>query len=750
MGGEGRPFRVFWPLDLTGPTLAGGGGGARTLYGFSHPGSARVAAAVVVAGALDGSGGGGGDGSADAERRLQSIAASLPVQAGEQLGVVGEWAAAAPAAGSGAGRQQQAVAGPRAQRSTRARRQQQQQQQQQHREEEEDEPASNGAGERRQRDSGVWMTAVGAAPQSPTGRPMACPPAPGAPPAGAAVLVPEFHVRWPGREGSRDVDVFLYAVPQPGRSHAPVLAAEAEAAAAAAEAAAAAAAEAAAAAAEAAAAEGAAAEAAAGRRAAKAAPPGSDWMGEGPGVTSLEWACHCINRVPLARRRLAGAPPPPAPAPHAPPPPAAPPSAAWPAAAEHARAAARRLAALCARGRPADADARSAPASAAALDASLLRAQDAATSELLQRAAGLAAAAALARRRGELAEGAAGAGAWLCSRVVAPNIDWLTGARPGGVKLHAELSLLLGAAASAALDAWRAAYAAAWPALGPAAAWSLAAAAALLGAAGGLAAAADALRLLLLPLEWAYVSLAALYRLHLRCLAAMWRLMRGRGAEDAATAAAGAVRLRLRRRAAGGGGGGRAAAGEAQLWGDAAARRRRGGGGAGDEVTAEHVIVGVLLFTPLLALLPTTAAWYLLALLLHAPGAAARATLLGAAAGAARNPACALARRALRPAAYPGELCVEVLLPSGGVGSERPPPAEAAQRAQHGQLNWGPRRQRCFLLGFQPLSYGRVLAEAWAAAPAAPRAAGGARQSVAEACAAWARAVLAGRTRPAV
>lgn len=173
---------------------------------------------------------------------------------------------------------------------------------------------------------------------------------------------------------------------------------------------------------------------------------------------------------------------------------------------------------------------------------------------------------------------------------------------------------------------------------------------ALLGARGGLAAAAAAVRAALLPLEAAYRLMAALHRLHLRCLGSMWRLMRGKAEPEAAV---GAARLRLlRRRARAAGAAASNAGGGAALWGNLGGGE--GGGGGEEEVTAEHVIVGVLLFTPLLALLPTTAAWYLFACCLHFGPAAARGVLAAAGTLAARNPACALARRALRPAAYPG------------------------------------------------------------------------------------------------
>ena len=48
------------------------------------------------------------------------------------------------------------------------------------------------------------------------------------------------------------------------------------------------------------------------------------------------------------------------------------------------------------------------------------------------------------------------------------------------------------------------------------------------GASGFLAAGCDATHLAALPLLAGYAAMAALLRLHLRCLAASWRLLRGK------------------------------------------------------------------------------------------------------------------------------------------------------------------------------------------------------------------------------
>jgi hypothetical protein len=91
-----------------------------------------------------------------------------------------------------------------------------------------------------------------------------------------------------------------------------------------------------------------------------------------------------------------------------------------------------------------------------------------------------------------------------------------------------ELSLLLGTAATACLQAVAALYTQAWPLLGPAALLTQAAAAAVGGASWGCAAAADVLLVLLAPLVALYVLAAQAQQLQLRFLAASWRLIRGR------------------------------------------------------------------------------------------------------------------------------------------------------------------------------------------------------------------------------
>lgn len=98
----------------------------------------------------------------------------------------------------------------------------------------------------------------------------------------------------------------------------------------------------------------------------------------------------------------------------------------------------------------------------------------------------------------------------------------------GGFKLHFELSYLLGSAAEAVLQLSAALYTALWPLLGPALLLVIGAMSAVGGAVTGLAAAADVVMLMLLPVEVVYGCAAGLYRLQLMCLRATWRLLRGK------------------------------------------------------------------------------------------------------------------------------------------------------------------------------------------------------------------------------
>lgn len=88
--------------------------------------------------------------------------------------------------------------------------------------------------------------------------------------------------------------------------------------------------------------------------------------------------------------------------------------------------------------------------------------------------------------------------------------------------------MLLGSAVGTALDFAAAFYTATWPFLGHAALAAVAAAAALGGAVAGCTVAADVLLLVLWPLAAVFVAAAAMHKFQLRCLAATWRLIRGK------------------------------------------------------------------------------------------------------------------------------------------------------------------------------------------------------------------------------
>ena len=89
-------------------------------------------------------------------------------------------------------------------------------------------------------------------------------------------------------------------------------------------------------------------------------------------------------------------------------------------------------------------------------------------------------------------------------------------------------------------------------------------------------------------------------------------------------------------------------------------------------------------------------------------------------------------------ARYAGELCVEVLAPTG-----RRSTSEGARGSSVERRGEGGARQRCFLLCYRPLGYSQVLAAAWAApADGDPGSGRGLDGGPLE----WLRAVAAGRT----
>lgn len=274
-------------------------------------------------------------------------------------------------------------------------------------------------------------------------------------------------------------------------------------------------------------------------------------------------------------------------------------------------------------------------------------------------------------------DAAAAAGTWLQHDVLQPHIDWLAQARPGGIKLHLELSLLLGTAATACLQAVAALYTQAWPLLGPAALLTQAAAAAVGGASWGCAAAADVLLVLLAPLVALYLLAAQAQQLQLRFLAASWRLIRGRQKvrrfsthrrgpaaqqqqqpASCDPAAASPPSSNSSRRTA-------AQAGPAATGHTAAAAAGAGDSSEpADEVSVEQLIVGVLLFTPLLGLFPTTLAWYLSVCCLYGVLHVLRLTLVAVGSWMQLRPLHVLAARWRRPQLFPGQLMVLPLAPT--------------------------------------------------------------------------------------
>jgi hypothetical protein len=245
----GSVLRVFWPLDLTSTTLSSGSGEPALLYGYAQPGRCGVPPALAVVGTLH------PGTEATSQRRLQQLHGSPLVSQGESLLVLGEWRPRSSGAEGGGGFD----AGDRATGSGRPTRwqrqpqqdragQQQKQQHQQHQQHQHQHHKQHQRQRQRQRQRHPWITAAGLAPLARTGQPMACP-LPGRRAGGGdGLAAPDISARWAGAygssnaaagveeghaeeadEGPKEVQLFLYLVPQPGRSHAPVLAAEATA-----------------------------------------------------------------------------------------------------------------------------------------------------------------------------------------------------------------------------------------------------------------------------------------------------------------------------------------------------------------------------------------------------------------------------------------------------------------------------------------------------------------------------------------
>jgi hypothetical protein len=100
-------------------------------------------------------------------------------------------------------------------------------------------------------------------------------------------------------------------------------------------------------------------------------------------------------------------------------------------------------------------------------------------------------------------------------------------AAAGGIKLHRELSFLLGGGTQLVLAAARACALAAWPLVAPCLCWGVAGLCAVGGLVPGLALLSDLLLLAGWPLLLLYVVMAGLYRLQLQYLQYTWKLMRG-------------------------------------------------------------------------------------------------------------------------------------------------------------------------------------------------------------------------------
>lgn len=97
----------------------------------------------------------------------------------------------------------------------------------------------------------------------------------------------------------------------------------------------------------------------------------------------------------------------------------------------------------------------------------------------------------------------------------------------GGIKLHAELTYLLGVAAECLMTAAGVFYSSTWVTILPVLAWFVAGMSACFGLCTGLAAISDLFVLLAWPVEVMYIAVAKMYELHLHYLLVTWKLMRG-------------------------------------------------------------------------------------------------------------------------------------------------------------------------------------------------------------------------------
>ena len=104
---------------------------------------------------------------------------------------------------------------------------------------------------------------------------------------------------------------------------------------------------------------------------------------------------------------------------------------------------------------------------------------------------------------------------------------FLASSAAGGIKLHRELSFLLGGGTQLLLGAAQSAASSVWPSVAPLMCWGVAGLCAIGGVVPGLGLVLDLLLLAGWPVLLLYVVMAGLYRLQVRYLQYTWRLMRG-------------------------------------------------------------------------------------------------------------------------------------------------------------------------------------------------------------------------------
>ena len=204
---------------------------------------------------------------------------------------------------------------------------------------------------------------------------------------------------------------------------------------------------------------------------------------------------------------------------------------------------------------------------------------------------------------------------------------------PIGIKLHAELSGVLGDVTEGCFDRGYALLRAHLKPQEPRLVRALGVAFAAGGCSFGLACAHDLARVLLLPVHLPCLLLGAALKAQLACMKGMWNLLRGRWKN---------LRVTLGRP-------------------DAA--------GSPDDLIAEHIIVGALLLTPLALLLPTTLLHYAFALALHwASTLAGPLALRRGRAALGRLAVYSAGKRLAAPALFPAAYYLAPRVPGGGAG----------------------------------------------------------------------------------